>query len=642
MNTNKFLNNVFSEISIFVWFLSIIVLVANPNTLMGQEKEMPQKEVESEIKEVVVYLNSAQINRKGSINIPAGKTQLLFTKLPPSLDASSLQIQGEGDFTILSVSTKRNYLEESLDEYDEQTTKIRDEIKGFDKQLKLLNASKSILEKEEAMLMSNQQIISPHRPGSVTELNEASRNLRTRLNEIYTEKIDLEDKISDITEEKTVLGKQLKDLEKTETKSFTEAVVNVESKTTTKGNFEISYLVSDAGWFINYDLRVADIESPIDLTSKASVRQGTGEDWNNVKLSLSTGDPTQSGVKPELKPYYLEKQDYRRNRGAVVGYNKVQVSGVYNGSVSGIVKDEFGEPLIGVAIVVEGTTMGTVTDFDGNYNLQIPAGSSYLIFSYVGYSQERVRISGNVINVIMDGSNLVLEEVVVSAYGASKERKAKRKKTTIPVPVKTNQNTTVFEYTIKTPYTVLSDYKPQSIAFQQIELPADYKYFAVPKIDNDAFLLAQIVDWEQYNLLQGEVNLYFEGKFLGKSILNTETSTDTLLVSLGRDKNIVIERNIVKEFSKKQFLVGKKSIAKAWEISVRNNKAQAITIVIEDQVPVSNDNDVEVEVKELSKGELKEKTGFVSWSLEVKPKETKKLDLQYTVKYPRRHSLRVE
>lgn len=89
--------------------------------------------------------------------------------------------------------------------------------------------------------------------------------------------------------------------------------------------------------------------------------------------------------------------------------------------IQGIVKDETGEPLIGVSVVVEGTTIGTITDFDGNYELSVPAGSK-LVFSYIGYEAQSFKTDGKtVINVVMREDSKNLEEVVVVGFGAQKK-----------------------------------------------------------------------------------------------------------------------------------------------------------------------------------------------------------------------------
>lgn len=89
--------------------------------------------------------------------------------------------------------------------------------------------------------------------------------------------------------------------------------------------------------------------------------------------------------------------------------------------VSGVVTDVNGQPLPGVNILVKGTTIGTQTDFDGNYSINIPDGSNILVFSYIGFTTKEVSINGQAtINVIMIEDTTTLDEVVIVGYGSVK------------------------------------------------------------------------------------------------------------------------------------------------------------------------------------------------------------------------------
>ena len=89
--------------------------------------------------------------------------------------------------------------------------------------------------------------------------------------------------------------------------------------------------------------------------------------------------------------------------------------------ISGVVKDESGEPIIGANVVVKGTTIGSISDMDGNFSLDAPAGATLQI-SYIGYLSQEVKVEGrNTINIILKEDTEVLEEVVVIGYGTQKK-----------------------------------------------------------------------------------------------------------------------------------------------------------------------------------------------------------------------------
>jgi uncharacterized protein (TIGR02231 family) len=190
------------------------------------------------------------------------------------------------------------------------------------------------------------------------------------------------------------------------------------------------------------------------------------------------------------------------------------------------------------------------------------------------------------------------------------------------------------DFDIPTPYTIPADSKPYSIEIMEQQLEATYKHFAVPKLDKDAFLLAQVTGWEKLDLIAGPVNVYRKENFIGMAQLNPRILSDTLELSLGRDANVVVKREKVKEYSRKQFLGGNKFSSFSWKISVKNNHKQPISIELQDQVPISEVKEISVEVKEISGARRIENTGKLVWELTLQPGEVKTVSLNFTVKHP--------
>ena len=90
-------------------------------------------------------------------------------------------------------------------------------------------------------------------------------------------------------------------------------------------------------------------------------------------------------------------------------------------TITGKVTDDTNEPLIGVNVLVAGTAVGTITDFDGNYSLTVPDGAKELQFSYIGYASQTIAIKGNVLNVQLQPDSQVLSDVVVIGYGTQRK-----------------------------------------------------------------------------------------------------------------------------------------------------------------------------------------------------------------------------
>ncbi|MEM7510403.1 MAG: DUF4139 domain-containing protein [Bacteroidota bacterium] len=243
----------------------------------------------------------------------------------------------------------------------------------------------------------------------------------------------------------------------------------------------------------------------------------------------------------------------------------------------------------------------------------------------------------------------VLEEVVESkrAQGLAMDREeaemdSYEDEASTIIPSSTTQKATSVEFEVNLPYTLTSEGGMKTVDLEEYEIPASYQYYAVPKLNQAAFLIAQITDWESYNLLDGEINLFFEDTYVGKSILNTEVLTDTMEVSLGKDNQISISREKIKQFSKTKVLGTNRTDKKGFEISLKNNKPVPVTIKLQDQVPLSTNSSIEVKVLDTGKGSYNEATGIIEWEIKLKPGESKKLSFSYEVKYPKGRRVALE
>ena len=204
------------------------------------------------------------------------------------------------------------------------------------------------------------------------------------------------------------------------------------------------------------------------------------------------------------------------------------------------------------------------------------------------------------------------------------------------------ENQTTVEIEVATPYSINSNGEKLQVELKKHQIEALYEYYAIPKLDKDAFLIARVINWDQYNLLEGEANLYFEDAFVGRSILDAKSLQDTLNISLGRDRNIVISRVKNEQFSKRRTIGSNTTETRGFKIAVRNKKSQPIKLTLFDQIPVSVISDITVNPMELAKGQLNEKTGKVVWELNIDSQQQKEINLQYEVKYPKREKVILE
>lgn len=196
-------------------------------------------------------------------------------------------------------------------------------------------------------------------------------------------------------------------------------------------------------------------------------------------------------------------------------------------------------------------------------------------------------------------------------------------------------NTTTIEFAIDAPFSVPADGLAHTVSVKTHSVPATFKHYVTPKLDKDAFLYARTTGWEDLNLLPGNANVFFEGTYVGQSYLNVQATTDTLDVSLGRDKGVVVERVRRKSTNDKAVIGGKRTNTVGFDINVRNTKATAIDIEVRDQHPLSPQSEIEVKLIESTDAVVNEQTGQLTWNISVEPKATKKLGFSYSVKHPK-------
>ncbi|WP_262487658.1 DUF4139 domain-containing protein [Chitinophaga jiangningensis] len=194
---------------------------------------------------------------------------------------------------------------------------------------------------------------------------------------------------------------------------------------------------------------------------------------------------------------------------------------------------------------------------------------------------------------------------------------------------------TTFVFDIPIPYTILPDGKSNVVGVKELEIPATYQYYAVPKLEKAAFLTAAFTDWESLNLLDGEASIFYEGTYIGKTLLDLQAVSDTLQLSLGKDKQVVVNRTMQKDESRKNLLGSRVTFSRTWEITVKNNKGVPIKVNVEDQLPIKTISDMDISKTEYGDAALDAETNILTWQLHVAPATEQKRQLKYAITYPK-------
>jgi len=274
----------------------------------------------------------------------------------------------------------------------------------------------------------------------------------------------------------------------------------------------------------------------------------------------------------------------------------------------------------------------TLSSGNPNQNNQAPILSQWFL-RYQDFNYYRGNVYDKKQRGVTNAIQTLKEESV--AVDAEKSVADELENASISNYTEINENQLNVSFDIDIPYDILSNGKVHSVALKEIKLPASYKYYAAPRVDKEAFLLAEINDYSKYNLLPGEANIIFEGLYVGKTTINPNQTADTLNLSMGRDKKINIKREKVVDKSGTKFLSSYKEQTFTYDLTIRNNKKEEIDMLLKDQYPLSSDKEISIEVLEDGKATVNSETGIMTWKLKLQPNETKKIRISYKVKYPK-------
>lgn len=288
---------------------------------MGNLYADGEKEIKAAIKQVTVYPDRAQITHETAIDIPSGKNLIRFGGLSPYIDPQSIQVKGFGDFIILSVNQQNNYLQNLEDQPEVKS--IRSQIETLQLKIEDERSAINVLDEKKAFLVANRAILIKETSFSLDQLKSVMDLYTTSMDQVVTSSLKKTRLIKEYEKQISDLQKQLADRTGRQLPSG-EISVSVSSEKPAAGKLVFSYVVTNAGWYPSYDIRVDDITKPVTIFYKANVYQSTGVSWKDVKLSFSNATPWVAGDVPALNPWFI---DYFvppsiRIRGVASGVNK--------------------------------------------------------------------------------------------------------------------------------------------------------------------------------------------------------------------------------------------------------------------------------------------------------------------------------
>ena len=550
----------------------------------GISQNVHDQIISSTIDEVKLYLTAGQMTHKREIKLSSGRNKLIFSGISAYADPQSIQFLGNGDYKLVSVSTEMDFL--AAEEFNPRISVLKDSLEDLKDDQQNVSDILDSYYAEQAVLNTNRDLGGSSQNLTVTQIRETADFYRKRTLEINQEITRLNKRKRRLAEQIEDTRFQLVELNYNENQRSNQVIVLVDTDVATTMQVSLKYLVSDCGWAATYDLSATDLNQKINLKYKAQVYNNTGNSWKDVVLTLSTADPNLSASHPELSAWYLTHSSSQTKASGMKYYTPQSQ------------QQDFRQQAIS--------------------NINMANERAYDNYYIGGELNELTNRSEDNSFKLMQQRNVGNQNVQLMSIEISELS------TEFPI-----------EHTFSCP----SDAKPYMVDVKDMHLDATFSHITVPKLDKAAFLLAHIVGWQDLDLIPGPTHVYFGGRYVGISRIETRNVSDTMSLSFGRDDKVIVMRKLKQEMSTKRVTGSTMKESYLYEIAVRNNRDTPIRIEVYDQVPISQSNDITVSVDELTYGKMDELSGEVLWNLTVSPGDVQGKEIGYSVKYPKNASI---
>lgn len=541
---------------------------------------------EPKIQKVTVFLSGAQISREGNFLIQPGVNEITFSGVSPYVDPNSLQARGFGEFTIMDVKFKVHYPQPEKVENDpnkipadvlKKMNLLRDSLDVLNYNLEELRAKKEVRTMERQMLLNNGTVKGTGKVNdSIQLLKSAMEFFHAKMTEINLDLFQMKKKEDKMVQQQTEMLARLADLENWKYK-------NNLTEDPKKGPVYQIVVTVNTDKAVKGKLEIGYMVSQAGWAPSYDLR---AKDANSpVELNYKAQVYQNTGEEWEKVNLTLSSNNPYINQSKPV-LNPMYITYYNPYAYRNDDKAKY---------------------YDEDLKKDMEAERKELSQSATGAMQEKLNdgpIANNAMNYITQRENMVSAE-----------------------------------FEIKLPYSIKSNNEPHFVSLGKENLTANYILNIVPKLDKNAFLVANITNWEDLNLLPARANIYYDGTYVGQSYLDPTAMEDTLRLAMGRDNSVSAVRKKLKDKEKEKIIGDNKIKDVAYEIVIRNAHGYALDIIVEDQVPVSNLQDVKVEVLDKGKAEMNDYSGILTWRMKMKPGASEKIGFAYTVKYDKNKNL---
>ncbi|NVK27334.1 MAG: mucoidy inhibitor MuiA family protein [Flavobacteriia bacterium] len=642
-----------------------------------------QIKVSSEIDQVTVYKAGASVHRTASTTFQKGESTILLTDIPNGLQSEAIQVTTPVDVRLLKMEYR--YLTPSEMGFEDLTTvgnKIREVTDKIEAERDLQTSLK-----EDLSFIGENSVLNDG--SSVADLRSTDAYFSRRRREIRTAIRASLQRVEELQIESQKLKSELATIEAGMSKPSSVIEVTLTSSQTKRGAIEITYYSPLASWSPYYNIRTVEESNSISFELMGSIVQNTGEDWDDVSLALSTGNPSLGVNEPRIPTWHLSRNDYRVPHRTV---SRPNVSVPRTQTFHALITDlETGNPLPFARVELIRGNDRIIATSDSLGQVQLPRldiSTYQLRCYYEGYRDlnssialmgqpnlQRIRLSksaaGQMVTVqfarpepvsraqVVDGETIQirgsrdLDEVLTVSASVYQSDKGE----SLSVLRETDGYAEAFEevetvtrnfqrinqqlgslYIVDEPFSIPSTGLPEDVWIETTDAKSELVVRIRPALSTRAYLIAKINDWESLNLQEASANFFVDGNYNGNGRINPNNTEDTMEIALGVDPGVTFSRNRINARTSKVFLSRKIEETFQYEISVRNTKQVPISIEVQEQFPISTIDEIRV-TERLAKGaRVEQNTGFITWEKELPPNESVDVSYKFLVSYPKNNN----
>jgi hypothetical protein len=543
--------------------------------------------VDGPITSVIVYRGQALVTR--TVNIPqgSGDVELLIENLPEKILPESLYAQSDGSVSVLSVRYREKAVSEDT---RQQVLQLKELIEETQRKLYITRRNQELHKWRwyayDAQWKLNIDAANRDLNNSTLDV-EAFKNLLGYLDQqssaVLKEQVQHETACMDLEKQLAQQQEDLKKLSEERQKVVRQALVYVSSDKGAKGEILLSYLVRDANWSAQYNLRADADKKQTKVEYNAMVHQSSGENWNNVALALSTAQPTIVSAPPSLIPMQVTLgTGYSRGRGTIL------------------------PSVMQVASEVKSEEKPVYLDQDKQFDELIIARKSNLSMGI--HAQRELN------TIAIDNQMMELEA----------DRRMLEKMKRQNYVVAQNEGISVM-YKLKGSLTLPSRTEQQILSIASLDCPAQFMFVASPVLTDYVYLQADITNTSDTILLPGSASMFRNDEFVGRSDMKLVTSGQTFTAGFGIDSQI----QVVREFTDKKTdtLLGSRYNEQNYRIALSNYKNVPVKLRLLDRIPYTENESLAINIKDMSHPlstdaeylRTEKPKGILRWDLQLEP-----------------------